>query len=125
MARLLKPGGLLYLFEEHPISWVFDRESSEVKTDPGYGGYFADAAYSSQGWTPQYIGDLNRPKEEQAVKYERQWKLGDVMNALIEAGLGVERFEEHPDRFWNDFPNMPDEEADRFPHTYSLLARKP
>ena len=58
------------------------------------------------------------------VKYERQWHFGAVINALIGAGLRVERFEEHPDRYWQQFPQMPEEVQAKFPHTYSLLMRR-
>ena len=44
-------------------------------------------------------------------KYERQWTLGQIINPLIETGLRMERFEEHPDPYWEQFPNMPDEVA--------------
>jgi hypothetical protein len=54
----------------------------------------------------------------------RQWRLGEVMNALVGAGLTLERFEEHPDLFWNQFPHLPEDARRRLPHTYSLLMRK-
>jgi hypothetical protein len=45
------------------------------------------------------------------------------MNALVEAGLLLERFEEHPDQYWPQYPNLPEEIARRVPHTFSLLMR--
>jgi SAM-dependent methyltransferase len=124
VARLLAPGGRLYLFEGHPITWILDPAAAEFRLDPRYGDYFSERAEADQGWPAEYIGELDRPTEELAVKYERQWTIGAVVNALVGAGLRVERLEEHPDRYWEQFPNMPEAVARRFPHTYSLLVRK-
>ena len=124
VARLLAPGGRFYLFEGHPITWIFEQEAATLTLDPRYGDYFSERAEPDQGWPETYIGALSRPKEELAVKWERQWPLGTVMNALLAAGLRVERFEEHPDRYWEQFPNIPGGILSKFPHTYSLLMRK-
>ncbi|HEY8597423.1 MAG TPA: hypothetical protein VIL85_03265, partial [Thermomicrobiales bacterium] len=110
--------------EGHPITWIFEQEADTLKLDPRYGDYFSERAEPEQGWPATYIGELDRPKEELAVKWERQWPLGAVMNALIAAGLRVERFEEHPDRYWEQFPNIPDDILSKLPQTYSLLMRK-
>src|SRR5438874_382138 len=64
------------------------------------------------------------PQAAQAHKHERQWTLGHIMNALIDAGLLLERFEEHPEQYWNPFPNLPREIANRLPYTFSLLMRQ-
>lgn len=47
------------------------------------------------------------------------------MNSLVEAGLRLERFEEHPDLYWNQFEKIPSTLAARLPHTYSLLMSRP
>jgi SAM-dependent methyltransferase len=125
-ARLLRPGGRLYVFEGHPLDWVWDQASSELRLDPRYGNYFQQEVVEDQGWPEQYIpAECVPPVERQARKYERQWTLGRIMNALVDAGLLLERFEEHPEQFWNVLPNVPREVADRLPHTFSLLMRRP
>jgi SAM-dependent methyltransferase len=124
VARLLAPGGRLYVFEGHPLLWIFDVEATEIRLDPVYGDYFAETVDVGAGWPETYMGELERPKEELTPKYERQWTLGQIINPLIEAGLRLERLEEHPDPYWEQFPNMPDEVARRVPQTFSLLMRK-
>jgi SAM-dependent methyltransferase len=127
VARLLRPGsGRLYVFEGHPLSRIWDMEAAELRLDPDprYGDYFSDAIAVDQGWPPQYIPPQPLPPQEaQAHKHERQWTLGHIMNALVDAGLLLERFEEHPEQYWNQRPNLPREIAHRLPHTFSLLMR--
>lgn len=123
-ARLLKPGGRLYLFEGHPIAWMWDHNAEELRLDPEYGNYFDAQIHRDQGWPETYIGPLEKPTEELAHKCERQWTLGAVINACVGAGLRVERLEEHPDQYWDELPRVPPEVRRRLPNTYSLLCRK-
>ena len=126
--RLLRPdGGRLYVFEGHPLDWVWDQESGELKLnpDPRYGDYFSTSIDVGQGWPSQYIPEHDlAPQAEQSHKHERQWTLGQIMNALVQAGLSLERFEEHPDQYWDGLPNLPKEVAVRLPHTFSLVMRR-
>ena len=125
VGRLLRPGGRLYVYEGHPITWILDMEAADFRLDPVYGDYFSQRIDVNQGWPTSYIPESAvPPTAEQAKKYEHQWTLGQVINPLLAAGLRLERFEEHPDPYWNQFPNMPPELVRRFPNTYSLLMRK-
>jgi SAM-dependent methyltransferase len=124
VARLLKPGGRLYVFEGHPVSNLFKLESDHFELDPEYGDYFKKDPIADAGWPSTYIGDLGKAKAEHAVKYERLWTLGDVVNSVIDAGLVLERLEEHPDSFWPSHPNIAPELLRRVPQTFSLLASR-
>ncbi len=124
VARLLAPDGRFYLFEGHPITWIFEHGAPELRLDPRYGDYFSTRPEPDQGWPDEYIGALSRPKEDLAIKWERQWRIGDVINALLAAGLRVAHFEEHPDPYWPQFPHLPEEVARKLPQTYSLLMRR-
>lgn len=124
VARLLKPGGRLYVFEGHPAASLWKLESVLYELDPDYGDYFKREPIADSGWPETYIGDMGMAKEEHATKYERLWTLGDIVNAVIGAGLDLRRLEEHPDRYWDMFPNMPPEMQSKMPQTFSLLATK-
>ncbi len=124
VARLLKPGGRLYLFEGHPLTWVWDQESTELKLDPVYGDYFQATVQTDQGWGPTYVGELSKPKEELSRKYESQKTFGQIINPLLAAGLRLEKLEEHAEAYWQQFPNLPAEMVTRLPNTFSLLMRK-
>ncbi len=124
IARLLKPGGKLYLFEGHPLTWIWDAEAVEIRLDPIYGDYFQTGALVDQGWGPTYIGDLGKPKEHLAKKYESQKTFSQIIAPLLKAGLRLEALEEHPQTYWEQFENLPKEIVAKLPNTFSLLMRK-
>ncbi|MGE0526102.1 MAG: class I SAM-dependent methyltransferase [Bdellovibrionales bacterium] len=125
IARLLKPGGVVYLFEGHPMTYCFDMQAKELKLDSNYKGYFSNDPYPKQGWPDSYVGKLKKSESEQAFKYERAWPVSSVIGGLLKAGLVLEEFQEHPDPFWVEFPNLPKALRQLFPNTYSVVARKP
>lgn len=120
--RLLKPGGIAHVLDDHPVLWLFDQESPEYR----YSGldYF-DHNELSRGWPSSYINSIKTPMHEQAAKYERAWPLSDVFTALREAGLHVEHLGEHREGYWDSLPNLRPELIGKVPLTFSMLARKP
>ena len=123
--RLLKPGGKLYLFEGHPFAGLWSMETETLALDKDYGDYFLEKPLASEGWPETYIGDLGKPVEEHATKYERIWRVDQIVNALLGAGLHLLKIEEHPDLFWDTFPKMDPDLIRRLPQTISLLAVSP
>jgi SAM-dependent methyltransferase len=125
VARLLKPGGRVYVFEGHPLDWVWEMAASTYILSARTGDYFSKAAVTDRGW-PMFSDPIQESEhKEQLHVHERQWTLGDIMNSLVSAGMCLEHFEEHPDPFWNQFPSLSAELAGRLPHTFSLLMKKP
>ncbi|MGH7747629.1 MAG: class I SAM-dependent methyltransferase, partial [Candidatus Dormibacteria bacterium] len=63
-ARVLRPGGVLHLLEDHPVVWLFDEDADhlEVVQDIDLLGTTID----SRGWPEQYIGSLGMPAERHA-----------------------------------------------------------
>lgn len=122
VARLLKPGGVVHILDDHPLTWLFNQNAEEYRAT-GF-DYFKHSEVS-QGWPDTYIGTLGKPVEEEAKKYERIWPLSSVFSALTGAGLQVEHLGEHPDEYWNGFPYLKPELRGRIPMTFTLLARKP
>lgn len=119
--RLLRPGGVLHVLDDHPVCWLFDPEAAELRpTGIPYFGY----SEVSKGWPATYIGDEAGPIQEQADKYERGWTLAEVVQALLDVGLRLEVLGEHPDPYWENFPDLPPALAATLPKTFSILARK-
>jgi SAM-dependent methyltransferase len=122
VARLLKPGGLVSIFDGHPLTWLFDQDAATLVPS---GIRYLRHAESSKGWPDTYIGDLGLSADELAVMWERAWPPSAVFTALRGAGLVVEHFGEHEDGYWNEFPNLPNKVRATLPLTYSFVARKP
>ena len=114
VARLLASGGRLFLYESHPLDWVWATEAKNYALDQEHGNYFSEKFRTR-------LFD----SETGTVPYYRQWTMGQIFNNLIEAGLVIERLEEYPEPFWGQFPHIPDETLHRLPHTFALLAHKP
>jgi SAM-dependent methyltransferase len=124
VARLLKTGGRFYLFEGHPLDWVWDQNGSEYRFDVRNGDYFTDKVLTDRGWPMWSTPVENHPRKKEMHVHERQWTLGPIMNSLIVAGLRLERFEEYPEPFWDQFKKIPPDLLRRLPHTFSLSMRK-
>ena len=124
VARLLKPNGKVYIFEGHPLDWVWDMEATTYQLSSQTGDYFSGTVATDRGWPIYSNPILDHAEREKLHVHERQWTLGAIMNSLVAAGLRLEHFEEYPDLFWNQFPNLQVDLSARLPHTFSLLMRK-
>lgn len=122
IARLLKPGGILSVFDDHPVTWLFEMDTEDLA--PTRYDYFTHVE-SSQGWPATYIGELDVPVAQQARKVERLWPLSAVFGVLRRAGLNVEHFGEHRDEYWDGFPKLRPELKATLPMTFSMIARRP
>ncbi len=122
-ARLLAPGGRLYVFEGHPVEWLVEVVSG-AWSPPDF-DYFGGYVLATQGWSPEYIGRLDRPDAELSRKFERPWTIGEIIQSVIDAGLRIDRFTEHPDAYWDSMPDVDERIRTRVPRTFSLLASRP
>jgi SAM-dependent methyltransferase len=126
--NLLRPGGFLYLYEIHPM-WVALGDDGRTLREHAHGAEY-------QRWYDEdQIGSYAAPdtRFENSASWERLHGLGDVLTAVLDAGLVIELFEEH------DITNAPTpwlqrhddglyyfpKDAYRFPVTFSLRARRP
>ncbi len=122
VARLLCPGGVLSLLDDHPASWLFSQDSEALEAS---GINYFSHAETNRGWSPEYIGDLGKPRDQHAIKHERVWTIAQVVQALLKAGLQLEYLGEHPDEYWSAFPKLSEADKSRIPMTFSIIARKP
>ena len=142
VAGVLRPGGRFVLVEFHPIAQMFDEGMRLAwpysgggrawKQDEGVGDY---VARSGEGLThgagyQEGVVDFRNPH----ACHEFFWGIGDVVSALLEAGLALETLREYP--YANGcsfFDGQPMREGRRFgfpegvpefPLMYGLSARK-
>ncbi len=99
ISKRLKPGGVFYIIEFHPIVWMFDylKESPELK----YGYNQKEVIYE------EYKGTYADENSEMLSK-EYGWNhgLGEVISSLSEAGLQIEYLHEHDNSPYNIFPGL-------------------
>lgn len=133
LAACLAPGGRLYLSESHPLVWAFSEERP-VEAD----GLRLGLSYLAQS-RPDVFVESGSYADRDLVTHanetrEWSWGLGDVVNALIGAGLTLDWLREHPVGFYPAAPELT-EGADghyrlpapldgKFPLTFTVQARK-
>jgi SAM-dependent methyltransferase len=122
IARLLAPAGRFVIFEGHPAEWLFDVDDDGrwVATDYDYFG----GPEASRGWAPEYIDRLSVGDADQSWKFARAWTLGEVITALLGAGLRLERVGEHPVDWWGGHGDVRPEERGRIPLSFSVVGRR-
>jgi SAM-dependent methyltransferase len=121
IARLLAPAGRFVLFEGHPIEWLFDADADGRWVATDY-DYFAGPE-ASKGWAPEYIDRLSIPDADQGWKFARSWTLGEVITALLDAGLRLERVAEHPIDWWGGHGDVRPDQRGRIPLAFSVVGR--
>jgi SAM-dependent methyltransferase len=121
VVRLLRPGGRFFLYEGHPLNWIWREQADTLSIDPNKGGYFDSKSRPNLGFPASAI--LRYSKGESSVTaWERSWPIGEVVSALVGVGLRLERLEECPEHFWNQFPRIPEDELRLVPRSYAVLA---
>ncbi len=117
--RLLAPGGILNIYESHPITTMFelDRDRGHAPPKMLY-SYFDDEPRRHETGL-DYQGDTTY-QAKPVFKFRH--KLSDVLMACIEAGFVIERFVEHdqdPSRSIQSFEEL----AIKPPLSFLLTAR--
>jgi SAM-dependent methyltransferase len=123
VARVLAPGGRLVLFDGHPVEWLFDADADGHWVATGYDYFAGPEAW--RGWAPEYIDYLSIPDAEQSWKFARTWTIGEVVTALVGAGLRLEQLAEHPVDWWGGHADVLPQERGRVPLSFSIVARRP
>ena len=131
-ASLLRPGGRLFIREGHPMLWAL--------TDPREDGLLVvEHPYFEQQepmvWDEG--GTYVETDQEFAHNVTHEWNhgIGEIISAVLAAGLELTAFEEHDSVPWNALPGQMTEigggeyrltdRPERLPHTYTLQARRP
>lgn len=125
IAERLKPGGIFYLVEFHPIVWMFDYLKEPAVLTYGY--MQKEVIYE------EYQGTYANTQSDMVSK-EYGWNhgLGEVVTSLSEAGLHVEFLKEHHASPYNVLPHLKRNEAGMFetenqlyPLIFEIKASKP
>lgn len=140
VASVLKPNGRLVMIDFHPAAMIFDEDwnhafpyfadDQPMTWNDGVGDYVAE---SRSGLSPDYQAGIENFQNPHP-SHEFQWSIGDILTALLEAGLTLKVFKEYPySNGWKPFKHM-QETPDRrmfpppgrpsLPLMYGLVAQK-
>ncbi|GAA4274278.1 class I SAM-dependent methyltransferase [Aquimarina gracilis] len=124
IAERLKPGGVFYIVEFHPIVWMFDYLENEPIIKYGY--HQKEVIYE------EYEGTYAN-ENSQIISKEFGWNhgLGEVITALSEAGLTIEYAKEYDQSPYKIFPALIENENRMFetrdklyPLLFAIKAKK-
>ncbi|MHA1912720.1 MAG: class I SAM-dependent methyltransferase [Candidatus Kariarchaeaceae archaeon] len=130
VAHFLKPGGLFYIKDGHPIKNIFDEDLNDGEMKIKFPYFRSSEIMWNDG--ASYASD--EKIQDNATAYEWIHRFGDIINALIQAGLIITEVKEFPylmmqmyDTFvkndlgeWH-FPN----DQGLIPLMYTIKATKP
>lgn len=119
VARLLRPGGALFVYEQHPIVEMFYPGGPEDPVDWEL-SYFNKEPYVSLDGLDYYGGE--RYDAKAATSYMHT--MAEIIMAGVTNGLAVEHFEEHPHHISNAWFNVEAAEIG-VPMCFTLTLRKP
>ncbi len=127
-AACVRPGGVFYIREFHHVAWIFDDAEGVEKLQVAYPYWTSPLEFTTSG---SYA--TSEPTVHNQT-YEWSHSLGEVVTALVGAGLQLEFLHEHDWSTFRMLPFMVEDGRDRWvlpehresvPVMYSLRARKP
>jgi SAM-dependent methyltransferase len=134
VAHFVKPGGIIYISEAHPVFQAFENEGvepGELRLAYPYWEHRDPLVFEVHGSYADPTADVGEQREH-------GWDhgLGEIVTALIDAGLVLEWLRESPELDWAaDFLvetapgsgryRLPPEVKGELPLMFSLRARKP
>ena len=126
VCRFLRPGGVFYIFDGHPVRVVFE-ESEAGDMCPTH-SYFHEQFFS-EGNQPTYTG----PELIGSPVYEWHHSLGEIVTALVGSGLTIEFLHEFAVSSYRAYPGMTkhddgwwrfDKNNDSIPQMFSIRAAR-
>lgn len=120
--RLLRPGGSLYVYEGHPLDWIWEPDADRHRVHP-MRSYFDSEPRPNEDFPARAVERYASHDRPAPTAWEHHWTLGQIVTAVVDAGLELEALAEHSEHFWPRFPDIPEDEFERVPHTFSMLAR--
>jgi len=129
ISNYLKPGGIFYIMETHPLFYIFDnnKQGELIIKYPYFPG---EKPTLWDDDSPDYSDREYIPKNP---TYEWAWPLGEILASLIGAGLKIEFLHEYDRLFYKGLPDMVKDEEEwwylpkykgMLPLTFTLRAKK-
>ncbi|MBP1990996.1 class I SAM-dependent methyltransferase [Paenibacillus eucommiae] len=125
--EMLKPGGIFYIAEQHPLADIFEVVEGQLKMTYSYFDADAMKFESDSSYVESEIKLNNK------VTYEWLHPLSKIVNALVDAGLKINYIHEFPFCMYEKFPGAMIQtedgwwklkEGDSIPMLFSIQATK-
>jgi 2-polyprenyl-3-methyl-5-hydroxy-6-metoxy-1,4-benzoquinol methylase len=117
---LLKPGGTFILRDYHPmVSKLISMENNQAVAD---GNYFDSGLKEVEVAYSFLLSEDERVKLKKNII--RRWTLGEVVSAVIRAGLSLESLEEEAGHRWAFPQGSPEKIEDKIPGLFTILAKR-
>ena len=135
IASLLKPGGTFFIRDDHPMFMTIDD-----LTDADFGlrvelPYFQLEQPSTWEDDGSYADSPDAPRIQNTRSHQWNHSLGEIITALIGAGLRIDGVDETPYSAWCRWPDLMVKESDgrwrlrerpeRLPMQFAITAHKP
>ncbi|MCU1679487.1 MAG: Methyltransferase protein [Amycolatopsis sp.] len=129
VAELLRPGGRLFIREGHPMLWALDQRAEQPRLGYPYFELAEPSVYIASGTYVETDVEFTH-----AVSHSWNHGLGEIITALMAAGLRLTQFVEHDSAPWDALPGhmVADDagewrlrtEPERLAATYTIQAVK-
>jgi SAM-dependent methyltransferase len=130
VSHFLKPGGVFYIVEIHPFSYMLDdwkMEKAELKLRYSYFHSREPLVFETAGTYAEPDADIKAN-----VQYEWAHSMGDIINALVDVGLSIDFLHEFDYTVFRQVEFLErkgrlfylPEEMPKVPLLFSLKARK-
>lgn len=134
VASLLKPGGTFFIRDDHPmfmtIDEIGDDDPDGLRIEQPYFQRVEPLTWSDDG---SYADSPDAPRNKHTTNHQWNHSLGEIVTALIRAGLVVDELIEVPYSAWCAWPNLMVEDAegwrlrenpDRLPLQFAITAHQ-
>ena len=129
VSRLLRPGGRLFMRESHPVLWALDDRHEGLAIEYPYFETAEPLVWDEPGTYVETDVEF-----KQTVTHEWNHGLGEIVTALLGAGMELTGLVEHDSVPYEALPGQKEDlgggewrlrdRPERLPHTYTLQAIK-
>lgn len=132
VASLLKPGGAFFIRDDHPMFMTIGEDISDgLKIEQPY---FEQDAPMTWDDDSSYVDSPGAPRITHTTNHQWNHSLGQIVTALINAGLVIDELEETPRAAWCPWPKLMEQDStggwhlrehpERLPLQFAITAHK-
>ena len=132
VASLLKPGGTFFIRDDHPMFMTIGEDISDgLKIEQPYFEQDTPLTWDDDS---SYVDSPNAPRITHTTNHQWNHSLGQIVTALINAGLVIDELEETPRAAWCPWPELMEQDSagawhlrehpERLPLQFAITAHK-